>query len=154
MPGQVVQDPAARTAAVATGTTTTPSDDSLPQQGTEGTEWANLAVAITPTAKMNRLDFLASVNLATSAAGQLTTALHQDATVNALAVAAQYAATTNAMYESVLRHRMLANTVSSTTFKLLTGNSNASTNTLNGSGGARLYGGGFFSNHEVKEIMA
>ncbi len=124
--------------AVATGTTITPADDTIPQI-TEGNEF--MTQAITPKSATNRLIIEATIMLASSAATvNLIAALFQDSTANALAVASTYNETANGWVSIPLQYTMIAGTTSSTTFRIRGGASGAATVTLNGSGGNRYFG--------------
>lgn len=138
-------------AAVATGTTVTPKDDSIPQI-TEGDEY--MTRAITPTATTNRLVIEVVVNVANSgASGGLTLALHQDATANALAAVTRSIPSADLISQLKLTHEMAAGTTSSTTFRVRVGGT-ANTTTFNGQAGARLMGGVMASSIVITEIAA
>lgn len=135
MPLQIVGN---STTAVATGTTTMPVDDTIPQN-TEGDQY--LTQAITPKSATNILVIEANLMLAGSAATYtIATALFQDATANALAAVANYGAVAGAILNVKLIHRMVAGTTSSTTFNVRAGSSAAGTTTFNGAAAARLFG--------------
>jgi hypothetical protein len=147
--GKVVQVVNTTTGASATGTTTMPHDDTIPQNS-EGTEYMTLA--ITPTSSSNKLLIEWVANIATSAPMQMTTALFQDSTSNALAVLLEYNSNTNAGVVMSGKHYMAAGTTSSTTFKLRCASQNAATMTFNGYSGSRLYGGALASSITITEI--
>jgi hypothetical protein len=151
--GNVIQVVNYQTGAVATGTTTIPVDDTIPQN-TEGTEFMTLA--ITPTNASNKLLIEVVCNVSNSAAaGQaLAVALFQDLTANALAT--QSASTTGTAQAIPFKfaHYMTAGTTSSTTFKVRAGLNAAGTTTFNGTGGNRLYGGSYASSITITEIAA
>ena len=151
-PGNVIQVVSYQTGALATGTTRIPSDDTIPQN-TEGTEFMTLA--ITPTSTTNKLLITVVLNAALSNADNTwTVALFQDSTANAIAAAA--CSQTGAAYITpvVFNHYMTAGTTLSTTFKVRSGGSIASTITFNGSGGVRLFGGVAASSITITEIAA
>lgn len=137
--------------AVATGTTTIPNDDTIPQI-TEGNQVMTLAV--TPTSIMNLLNiqhigYYANSNTDAS----FVSALFQDAVSNALAVMVGGSATSGGARTSVsFMHTMLAGTISSTTFRIRTGNVSAGTLTFNGAGGVRDFGGKIVSRLMVEEV--
>jgi hypothetical protein len=138
--------------AVATGTTTIPFDDTIPQN-TEGTEF--LTQAITPTAAANVLQIDSQLHLSPTTAGIVAiAALFQDSTANALAVTHVYDSNVTSLLFNNLRHRMLAATASATTFKMRGGPHSAATVTFNGQSGNRFYGGTMASYLSVQEIMA
>lgn len=152
LPGSVIQVQRSQSGAVATGTTVTPSDDTIPQN-TEGDQY--MSVSITPTSAINRLHVSTLAHCANSAGGYtITLALHQDSTANALA-AQQIGDDTASRPQSIyLTHHMTAGTTSATTFKVRLGGSGAGTTTFNGSAGARLLGGVLASSISVEEVMA
>jgi hypothetical protein len=136
--GVAVQVVATNLAAVSTGTTLIPYDDTKPQI-TEGTEV--ITRAITPKSATNRLVIEATLLLSGSVATDLIIALFQDATANALAAVAFFSATANGQQTLTICHDMVAGTTSSTTFRLRAGGSVAGTYTFGGSSGGRKFGG-------------
>ena len=140
-----------QTGAVATGTTTIPFDDTIPQN-TEGTEF--LSVAITPSSTSNLLLIQVVMNYSYSIANTVTMALFQDTTANALAASSEYGSTATGMINSGLTHYMTAGTTSSTTFKVRAGGETAGTLTVNGFSGARKLGGVMISSITVTEYAA
>jgi len=148
--GTLVQEVFTETGAVATGTTTIPSDDTIPQN-TEGDQF--MSRAITPTSASNNLDIDVVVLLSNSAANNwLTTALFKDSGANAIASAATFMATSTGGVILTLHHRILAGSTSSQTFKIRAGGSVAGTSTFNGKGGNRLYGGVISSSIRIREV--
>jgi hypothetical protein len=136
--------------AVATGTTVMPVDDTIPQN-TEGDEY--LSLAITPTNASSTLAIEVSV-MAGNGAGNTTLAgaLFQDSTTGALAARANYAA--GARPEHIdFTHIMTAGTISSTTFKVRIGASNAGTTTVNGETSSRYFGGVATSSIKITEYL-
>lgn len=126
--------------AVATGTTQIPFDDTIPQI-TEGDEYMTLA--ITPKSATNILVIEAIVWLSSSAAARnLSAALFQDSTANALAAGSEFTDTTATLIPRMVkvRHTMVAGTTSSTTFRIRAGASNTGTTTFNGVNAARIFG--------------
>lgn len=136
--GFSVQTVSSSTTAVATGTTTIPLDDTIPQN-TEGTEFMTLAV--TPKSATNILVIDVVLVGSNSAVTGIIAALFQDSTANALAAASIYQATATGVVTVNLRHTMTAGTTSATTFKVRGGSQGAGTFTFNGSAGARIFGG-------------
>lgn len=137
--------------AVATGTTLIPRDDTIPQI-TEGNEY--LTQAITPLSATNILIIEAVLHLSHSVVSDVIAALFQDSGANALATASQYASTASGVQCVVLRHRMVAGTTSSTTFRVRAGGMTAGTTTFNGASGGRYYGGTYASSLIIREIKA
>lgn len=135
--GLCVQQANALFSAVATGTTTIPLDDTIPQN-TEGDQYMTLA--ITPKATTNILVIDCTILLANSAAVHLIGALFQDSTANALAAVNQFQETAGGNRELRVMYTMTAGTTSSTTFKIRAGGSGVGTTTFNGAAGARLFG--------------
>lgn len=136
--GSLVQSVSGSSSAVATGTTTIPFDDTIPQS-TEGDQY--LSVAITPKSTTNTLIIQVTMMLSNSVLNDLSVALFQDATANALAatnqtISAGFVTTMN------LQFKVAAGTTSATTFKVRAGGSGAGSTTLNGVGGTtRRFGG-------------
>jgi len=151
MESVIVQVVHTQTGAVATGSTIVPYDDTIPQN-TEGDEYMSLA--ITPTNASNKLliESIANMASATTAIGDWTMALYQDSTADALALSVSDYIHSGLMYTIPLRHEMTAGTTSSTTFKIRIGTNNAGTNTFNGWGGVRKYGGVLASHIRITEI--
>lgn len=136
--GVPVQMVSTTSSAVATGTTTIPADDTVPQSG-EGTEF--LTLAVTPKSATNILVIEVTVALSSATADRyLIAALFQDATAGALAVGLTYEDTATAVNTISFRHTMVAGTASATTFKVRGGANAAATITFNGTGGARYFG--------------
>ena len=146
--GKVLQVVNSQTATMATGTTTIPYGDTLPQN-TEGNEYMTLA--ITPTSATNKLkiEFLAIVS--NSADAYITAALFQDAGVNSIE-----ATMTNVQGHQICTpvgtHYMTAGTTSATTFKVRIGSQTSGTTTLNGVNSGRLMGGALISSITITEI--
>lgn len=149
--GVVVQVVNTQTGAVATGTTTIPLDDSIPQN-TEGDEYMTLA--ITPTSATNKLR-IDAVFYGTSDTGfrNLIVALFQDTTASALAVGFNTIEIGTFVYPIMFTHYMTAGTTSATTFKVRAGTDGAGTTTFNGTGGARKFGGVLASSITITEIV-
>jgi len=146
--GTVIQVATSATGALATGTTTIPFDDTIPQI-TEGTEFMTLA--ITPSSATNTLIIQVTLVTALSVADFSTVALFQDSTANALA-AVSGQPTANCSLPQTFNYKMTAGTTSSTTFRVRAGGGSASTITINGSGGARRLGGVMASTITIYEV--
>ena len=149
--GKVVQVVNTSTGAYATGTTTIPCDDTIPQK-TEGTEFMTLA--ITPTSSSNKLIIRVQYNFGTNVVHQHTAALFQDDTANALASTAHYPDTATGTASVIFSHYMTAGTTSATTFKVRAGSCAAGSSYFNGSGAGRLHGGVNASGITITEISA
>lgn len=136
--GMPLQSVSTGFSAVATGTTVLPFDDTIPQI-TEGVEF--MTQAITPKSTTNILVIEAVAMLAHStAAGEMSMALFQDATAAAIAANGAYQTTLPEPLIHTLCHKMTAGTTSSTTFRIRAGSSAAGTTTFNGKSAGRIYG--------------
>ena len=149
--GKLVQVVNVQTGAYATGTTTIPCDDTIPQK-TEGTEFMTLA--ITPTSSSNKLIIRVQYNFGTNVVHQHTAALFQDDTANALASTAHYPDTATGTASVIFSHYMTAGTTSATTFKVRAGSCASGSSYFNGSGAGRLFGGVNASGITITEISA
>lgn len=147
--GTIVQVVSVQDGTVATGTTTLPNDNTIPQN-TEGDEYMTLA--ITPTSATNKLLIEVTWFGASGAAGTLTTALFQDTTANALAAVGDSKAATNEVLTNTFSHYMTSGTTSTITFKVRAGSNNAGTITFNGSSATIDYGGVAASSIRIWEI--
>ncbi len=147
----IVQVVNVQTGAVATGTTVTKSDDTIPQK-TEGDEYMTLA--ITPTSATNKLKIEVLWNGAHSSTDNtMSMALFQDAAVDALAaVEFNRRPIANTRTQGNLNHYMTAGTTSEIIFKVRVGCPTSGTTTFNGSSGARRLGGAMASNITITEI--
>lgn len=155
LPGVVLQGPRSQVSAAATGTTEVPSDDTIPQN-TEGDQY--LSQAITPASAANILRIKSQLVVSmTVAISTSVIALFQDSVANALAAAyGGVSAGAGATFQPAIEHAMVAGTSSSTTIKTRFGaiSGTGGTNTLNGIGGARKFGGTMPSFLLVEEIVA
>lgn len=147
--GFVVQRVYTSSGAVATGNTSFPNDDTIPQI-TEGTEF--ITRAITPLSTTNRLLIQVVAYLADNTETVIGGALFQDATAAALA-AGQISTIADRMSMLVINHEMAAGTVSSTTFRFRAG-SDSGTTTFNGVAGSRKLGGVVSSSITITEVQA
>lgn len=149
--GVVLQVVNTMNGAVATGTTTIPQDNTIPQI-TEGTEFMTLA--ITPTSATSKLRIDVVVNGAASSGNSWATGLFQDSTANALAATNYNVAANNVVSYSGFTHFMTAGTTSSTTFRVRCGTVTAGTFTFNGQSAGRIFGGVIASSITITEIAA
>lgn len=151
--GAVVQVATYQTGAVATGTTTMPDDDTIPQN-TEGDEYMTLA--ITPKATTNILVIECTFNWAHTNGGVVGIALFQDSTADALAaIQTHNESSVNIQRVACFSHKMVAGTTSATTFKIRAGHgSTGATLTFNGASGSRKLGGVMASSITITEIKA
>lgn len=149
--GKVAQVVSTFSAAVATGTTTIPSDDTIPQN-TEGDEF--LTRAITPTNASSTLIVLALLgNVWNTGSNRVIMALFQDSTANALCATAFFTYSPYAGGQGMLLHSVAAGSTTARTFKVRAGGSSAGTTTINGESGARKFGGVGFSGLLVIEVL-
>jgi hypothetical protein len=129
--GTIVQVVNVQTGTVATGTTITPTDNTIPQI-TEGTEFMTLA--ITPTNSSNKL-FIEVVWQGTYSAAitGIQTTAHYD-------------------FNTALNHYMTAGSTSELTFRVRVGGNGSGTHTMNGRNTAQKMGGVMASSITITEI--
>ena len=155
LPGDPFNKQATETGALATGTTTIPYDDTIPQS-TEGDQY--MSQAITPSSAANLLEIeIVFLGHNASAGYLLIAALFQDSVANALASAFYPLASSGGSAMIAFRHLMRAGTQAATTFKLRAGvmtGGGSTTTTFNGSSSARAFGGTMASSIKVREIQA
>ena len=149
--GAVVQVVNQTNTGVATGTTTMPSDDTIPQN-TEGDQYMTLN--ITPKSTTNILIIEVVAVRANSASIPSTIALFQDSIANALAAITDNLPAVDQETVGGFTHKMTAGTTSAIAFKVRIGANGASTTTFNGSVGGRLLGGVMASSITIWEIAA
>jgi hypothetical protein len=149
--GALVQKKGTMLGTVATGTTTTPIDNTIPQN-TEGDQY--LTQAITPTDASNIL-FISVVLFVshTAANSWLIGALFQDTTANALAAMPILSETANGNRILTFTHKMVAGTTSPTTFKVRVGANQAGTTTINGTNSNQFMGGVMASSIVIEEVI-
>ena len=151
-PNRLLQNLNFTTGEVATGTTTIPFDNTIPQI-TEGTQFMTLE--ITPTSATSILEIEASVQGRYTTGAWIITALFRDAETNALAASyGDYAAGTAPAIATRLFCRTTSGTTSPITFSVRAGGNNAGTLTFNGSNGGRIFGGVMASFITIKEYQA
>lgn len=149
--GNWIQCVASIDGVAASGTTTIPLDDTVPQN-TEGTQF--YSVSITPTNASNKLLIFANIFLYPSASINSVAALFQDSTANAIATS-NPAYLGGGTWEMLhILHSMTAGTTSATTFKLRAGPASAATVYVNGNNSGRLFGGTCRSGILVIEVAA
>ena len=147
--GEIVQIVRQDTGAVATGTTTIPFDDTIPQN-TEGTQF--LSQSITPTVSGNKILITACLQMSSDTTNTpVTTALFIDSTANALVVSTDYVDTVSSWIMARLSYVYTAVGTSAVTFKVRTGPTTG-TITFNGQSSARRMGGVVNSFIEMIEI--
>lgn len=134
---------------VATGNTALPYDDTIPQI-TEGDQFMTLA--ITPTSATNVLKIDVVWAGAISDATNITVALFQDSTANALAWTCEHPEGSGNLTNLKFSYSMVAGTTSSTTFRVRAGGASGIT-TFNGASGVRKFGGAIASSISIMEIL-
>jgi len=149
LPGAEIQRQVTETGTVATGTTAFARSNSIPTN-TAGDQY--MSQAITPTSSANVLMVEAQAFIDNSAGAANSMGLFQDSTANALAVCSSSGGATASAIQHI-SHSLLANTLSSTTFKIRAGGPSG-TNTFNGESGSQLFGGVFNSYIMAREIQA
>ena len=153
LPGTVVQVRRKQDSAMASGTTTTFNDNTIPQSG-EVTMF--MTQAITPRSALNLLRFNHLGNYSgASSTSQLIVGLFQDSNADALAVTSDTSGPGGGGQYNCqgLSHQMVSGTTSSTTFKIGAGNVSGGQITFNGSGAAAKMNGTFASVLHIEEIM-
>jgi hypothetical protein len=148
--GLVVQKVSAETSAVATGSTTIPSDNTIPQI-TEGDQY--MSQGITPVKSTSILVIEVTIVISSSAANAGTTALFRDGAVNAIAACSQEFSNFNVPWVHHFAHIMPSASTASTTFTVRAGSNSAGTTTFNGASGARLMGGAMASSVIITEYL-
>lgn len=153
LPGDTAQVVEDTTVTNATGSTAMPFDDTIPQSG-EGDQMH--LKAVTPTSPCNILHIEHFGYGNHSVNNNWITALFQDSASNALSAGAFYSAAGNALVGGkLLDHRMLANTASSTSFKIRCGGAAGATFQYLGLGGVgREFGGVMRATLRITEIVA
>jgi hypothetical protein len=154
LPGTVVQQTRTQTGAVATGTTTMPFDDTIPQSG-EGIELMTApAITATSAANVRRSEITANLGHSVNSA-LLGVALFKDSEADALGVSMAFNFGTNgAGPATTFSHHAKFGSTSAQTMKCRAGSASAGTLTFNGIAGGRLFGGVMASSITVSEIMA
>lgn len=135
--GMVAQVVTATYNEAATGTTTMPSDDTIPQN-TEGNEY--MSISITPKSATNILVIEVSAHLGSSIANNIVGAIFKDAETDARSARAQRCDTATGPYNLFMRFTMVAGSTSAMTFDFRAGGAAAGTTTFNGDGGNRRFG--------------
>jgi hypothetical protein len=145
--GQITQ---ILTGEVATGATTVPLDDTIPQN-TEGNQYMELQIIPLSSTSRLEIDVVAHLNN-NSGSNTLTGFLCKDSIANALATSNYTQAA--AGYEGFLsfKYTQISDSSSATTYKFRAGSS-AGTNTFNGDSGNRQFGGTYASSITIKEYI-
>jgi hypothetical protein len=150
--GSAIQFVSTFDGAVATGTTTTPDDDTIPQSS-EGTEF--ITRSITPKSSTSILKVDVCVNFAFSAGASACVALFRDSAADAAAAQrTNQSAAAGRGNVVTFSYFVTSGSTSATTFKVRIGMDSASTVTFNGTGGARKFGGVMASSISITEYSA
>ena len=150
--GDVVQSQYFMATSSGTGNTQIPLNNSAPNN-TQGDQY--MTQSITPTNAANFLKIRSSVIATYTVAGAgVTMALFQDSGGNAIRCSVVTVPANGYMTAQQMFHGLLANTTSSTTFKIRVGNNNGTgTLTFNGQAGAALFQQTMGSDLQVDEIF-
>lgn len=146
---KIIQTVATGVSAVATGTTTLPVDDTIPQN-TEGDQYMTQAITPKSAGSLLRIEVIANIQNNTSSLGAV--AIFIDSVADALAVTALSVAGTGYSDAYVLDHTYQNTSIAAKTFKVRGGYIAAGTTTFNGSGGLRKFGGVYNSVIRVTEL--
>ena len=149
--GKVLQVVNFQTGTSATGSTTMPHDNTIPQI-TEGVEYMTLA--ITPTSATSTLKIDVVAHLTASGTGQIAAALFEGTTANALAAINSSISAANLGVVIAFTHTMTAGVATALTFRVRAGTAAARTVTFTGQGTADLLGGVLASSITITEIKA
>jgi len=147
--GTVIQEAYFQTGTLATGTTTIPQDNTIPQI-TEGDLYMTLAFTPKKANSILRID-IAGVWSSSVIAYQIA-ALFRDATAGAIATTDEYNASSNTPRQLSMTVHVPAVATSLTTFYVRSGASTAGTTTFNGLGGLAAFGGTLLSSITITEI--
>ena len=153
LPGVTIQTRKNATAAVATGTTIIPPDNTKPQN-TEGTQF--LSQSVTPGARQNLLVVEVQVAGALNVVATIIAAMFQDSGVDSIYSAWTTCDVGGDARTIVMKHHIQAAVVTSTTFKARLGpntSGGGATFTMNGNAGAGFFNGTLFSFIEITERM-
>lgn len=136
---KIVQIVQTSTGTYASGTTTVPNDNTIPQN-TEGDQY--LTLSITPTSTSNKIMVSFVGHTGSTGVGYLNVALYRDSVANALAAVASYQLTSSGSSVVPLNFIETATSTSAVTYKIRIGCSVAGTTYINGGGGASAILGG------------
>jgi len=136
----------------ASGTTTTPLDDTIPQI-TEGDEY--MTRAITPTASDSTLHVIVVADVGSTVNEVVAVHLHRDTTANAVVVqVADLRTATSGKSTCTIHWQESAASTSSTTFKVRAGRQSSGTVHFNAGGTGSDFGGNCGSSMTILEISA
>ena len=149
--GSVVKTTVVLSNTTLTGTTLIPFDNTIPQLS-EGNNV--FTVNWTPTGIGNGIRITAVIFGAYSVAANVTAALFQDSTANAVAAVATQTTVANQSFSLELVWQVTAPSLTAIAFKLQLGGSTAGTLTINGNSGTAIFGGVAASSLIITEIKA
>ena len=147
--GHVIQVANYTTGTMATGTTTTPLDNTIPQI-TEGTQFMSLAFIPKKANSKLKIDVVIYTSHSTAGAW-FVNALFRDSGVNAIGIGAISQPTATAMISCAFTVYVDAISTSLSTFTVRSGGQ-AGTLTFNGQSGGVLFGGSLASSITITEI--
>ena len=150
--GKVVQVVHVQDGTYATGTTSIPFDNTIPQI-TEGVEFMTLAITPTNSSNILFIDVVTMFGSAT-ANSMLVNALFVGTTANALATAqgGMGAAANRPQVTTAFKYRMAAGVTTELTFRLRAGLIGSGTLLFNGYNGGAYFGGSYASTITITEI--
>ncbi len=153
LPGTIVNSWAGTYATNANLTTQIPTDDSIPQQSTEGTQIISVSVGALK-ASTNKLRLLFSGWATTSATTTITTALFKDAGEDAI-FAQGITQNDVAVYQTNLGFvvEYTPGAATAAAYKINVGPNSSATVRLNGSTSARRYGGVAVATLIIEEVV-
>lgn len=151
LPGHTIRSQVYVDANAATGTTTVPTDDTIPQSS-EGTQFMSYTW---PTqGACNAVIFESHTHGTISTTGVCTAAMFRNSDADALAVESMNVASAGGFFHQHIVAPLQKVYTGSQSIKIRIGGGGASTTTFNGSGGNRFYGGTSYSSIKITEIMA
>lgn len=149
LPGDVIRIDRTEYTAVATGTTTTPADDTRPLV-TEGDQYMSHTPSWYSPANICRLRAMGA--FASSVVNNMTMALYSSAISGNLKANDGVVAGVGYRIEILIDYSGLCHSTGET-FTIRCGGNNAGTTTFNGTGGAGLFSGTYSSFIETQEVM-
>lgn len=141
------------TGAVATGTTIISFVDTIPTN-TSGDQYMSLSITPKSATSILEIEVIACFSSSHTSGDQISMALFQDSTANALAAQSQITPTAPSVMNIKLYYKMTSGTTSLTTFKIRAGGANAGTITFNGQSGGRIFGGIMASSMKITEWLS
>ena len=153
--GEIIQIARIQTGAMATGTTTIPIDDTIPQIS-EGDQYMTVSITASSAINLLRASAQAWASWNVNSGAGWTAALFQGGAANAIAAGKELytdPGVSTHLRNIPLQTTVLAGSVSSQAFACRVGGASAGTITFNGQSGARIYGGVIVSYVEVMEVM-